>query len=403
VDRRAARRSVTEVADRFGLAIDPGARVGDLSVGALQRVEILRALLRGAQILILDEPTAVLTPIEAENLFRVVRDLALDGRSVVFVSHRLEEVLAHAASVTVMRDGRVTARLQAQSTTVAELARAMVGRDVVLQLGRPPSEPGRVVLELRDVRAAGLGGISLQVRAGEIVGIAGVAGNGQSELADVIAGVTAVAGGSIEMDGRDVTHASVAQRRAAGLAYVPDDRFGVGLAPDASIRDNLAMGRHAGKPGQRRLLVDRDGVNRRVERVVSAFRLPVERIDAPARTLSGGNAQRVVLARELADPHPVTLAAQPTRGIDVSATEFVRRALLDRRSTGSGLLLISADLDEIRQLSDRVLVLHGGRIVGELSPQEASDDTRIGLLMAGVTSDPGLAAPEVTEATDGRG
>jgi simple sugar transport system ATP-binding protein len=218
--------------------------------------------------------------------------------------------------------------------------------------------------------------------------VAGVAGNGQGELADVISGLLPAAAGTVTVAGTDVTHATVAQRRAAGLAYVPDDRFGVGLAGDLSIRDNLAMGRHAGRAGQRSVLLDRGGIERRVERVVTAFRLPADRLDAPARTLSGGNAQRVVLARELADPHPVTVAAQPTRGIDVSSSEFVRRSLLDRRATGTGLLLISADLDEIRQLSDRIVVLHRGRIVGELTADQA-DDTQLGLLMAGISASAG--------------
>jgi simple sugar transport system ATP-binding protein len=298
----------------------------------------------------------------------------------------------------------------AGETNTRELARAMVGRDVVLRLERQEMESGRAVLELRGVNAPGLHDINLEVRAGEIVGVAGVAGNGQTELADVISGVLPAAQGSIWIDGTDVTAAKVAERRAAGLAYVPDDRFRVGLAGDASIRDNLIMGRHAGKSGDRRRLLDRAGAARRVERVVGAFRIPAGRLDAPARTLSGGNAQRVVLGRELADPHPLTLAAQPTRGIDIAATEFVRRALLDRRATGSGLLLVSADLDEIRQLSDRIVVLHRGRIVGEM-PAAESDDTRLGLLMAGAgdgtmagegPAQAGAPVPEA-EGADGRG
>jgi ABC-type uncharacterized transport system ATPase subunit len=411
IDRTTARRTVVELAERFGLHVDPDARVADLGVGALQRVEILRALYRGADILILDEPTAVLTPQEAERLFEVLRTLASEGRTVVFVSHRLEEVIAHSSRITVMRDGRVTAELTAAETNTRELARAMVGRDVVLRLERQETETGRAVLELRGVSAPGLHDINLEVRAGEIVGVAGVAGNGQTELADVISGVLPVTQGSIRIDGTDVTGTSVAERRAAGLAYVPDDRFRVGLAGDASIRDNLIMGRHAGKSGDRRRLLDGAGAARRVERVVGAFRIPAGRLDAPARTLSGGNAQRVVLGRELADPHPVTLAAQPTRGIDIAATEFVRRALLDRRATGSGLLLVSADLDEIRQLSDRIVVLHRGRIVGEM-PAAAADDTRLGLLMAGAgdstiageaPAQAGAPVPEAEGAADGRG
>jgi ABC-type uncharacterized transport system ATPase subunit len=396
-DREAARAVVRELSERFGLGVDPDARVASLSVGALQRVEILRALYRQAGILILDEPTAVLTPQESGRLFDTIRGLADEGRTIVFVSHHLDEVLDHAEQVTVLRDGRVTANLPAAETDVPTLARAMVGRDVVIDVERPALEPGRPALELYGVRAAGLGPIDLVVRAGEIVGVAGVAGNGQGELADVVAGLVPATAGRIVVDGREVTAASVAERRAAGICYIPEDRYRRGLAADASIRDNLALGRHAGKPGDRRRLLDLDGIRRRCERVVPAFRIPARNLDAPVRTLSGGNAQRVVLARELADPHAVTIAAQPTRGIDVAATEFVRRALLDRRVTGSGVLLISSDLEEIRTLCDRIIVLYGGRIAGELAASEA-DELRLGLLMAGATE----VAPVAIEVARGR-
>lgn len=382
VDRDAARRTVTQLADRFGLMVNADARVGDLDVGALQRVEILRALLGSAQILILDEPTAVLTPTEAAGLFEVIRKLARDGRAIVFVSHHLDEVLEISDQVTVLRDGRVTARLRTTQTDTAELARAMVGRDVVLVLDRPDVERGRPVLELRDVTAAGLAKINLTVHAGEIVGVAGVAGNGQAELAEAVAGLLPISSGTILVDGQDVTRASVADRRSAGLAYVPDDRYRRGLAADASISDNLVMGRHAGRQ-RGGLLLDRAALARRVERLTLNFGIRARDLAAPVATLSGGNAQRVVLARELGEPTPVTVAAQPTRGIDISATEFVRRALLSRRSEWSGVLLISSDLDEIRSLSDRIVVLHGGRIAGQLAASEA-DDVRLGLLMAGV-------------------
>jgi simple sugar transport system ATP-binding protein len=325
-------------------------------------------------------------------LFTTVRSLAAQGRTVVFVSHHLDEVLAHAKHVTVLRDGRVTATVGAAETDVAGLARAMVGRDVVIDLERPPAAPERPVLELRGVRAPGLGPLDLTVRAGEIVGVAGVAGNGQGELADVVAGLLETSSGSVVVDGRDVSSASVAERRAAGLCYIPEDRYRRGLAADASIRDNLVVGRHVPKTG-RRLFLDLAGIRRRVERVVPAFRIPARNLDAPVATLSGGNAQRVVLARELADPHAVTVAAQPTRGIDIAATEFVRRALLDRRATGSGVLLISSDLEEIRALSDRIVVLYRGRIAGELLAAEA-DELRLGMLMAGASAGAPGSAPE---------
>ena len=384
VDRAAARTVVLEQGARLGLAVDPDARVRSLSVGALQRVEILRALYRQARIVILDEPTAVLTPQEAERLFATIRALAAEGRTVVFVTHHLEEVRDHADAVTVLRDGRVTANLRAADTTVRELARAMVGREVLEHIERPPADPGRPVLELRGLRARGLGPIDLTVHAGEIVGIAGVAGNGQSELADAVAGLLPTTDGIVLVDGIDVSRATVAARRAAGIGYIPEDRYHNGLARDASIRDNLVLGRHAGKAGERRRTLDQAAMRRRCERLVPAFGIPAVDLDAPVGRLSGGNAQRVVLARELGDPHPVVIAAQPTRGIDVAASEFVHRALLDRRATGSGVLLISSDLGEIRALSDRIVVLFGGRIVGEMAAADA-DELRLGLLMAGAT------------------
>jgi general nucleoside transport system ATP-binding protein len=286
----------------------------------------------------------------------------------------------------------VTAEVPAAQATTQDLARAMVGRNVVMDIERPAAIPGQPVLELRGLRAVGLGPIELTVRSGEIVGVAGVAGNGQSELADVIAGLVPATSGTIVLDGHDVSGASVAHRRAAGLCYIPEDRYRQGLAVDASIRDNLAVGRHAGKPGERRYLLDVDGIGRRCERVVRAFGIRARDLDAPARSLSGGNAQRVVLARELADPHPVTIASQPTRGLDVAATEFVQRSLLDRRATGSGVLLISSDLEEILTLSDRIVVLYGGRIAGEVAAEDA-DQVRLGLLMAGTPSEPAAGVP----------
>src|SRR3954451_5684044 len=391
-DRGAAREAVAALSARFGLGVDPDARVRDLAVGALQRVEILRALYRQAAILILDEPTAVLTPGEAESLFATLRGLANEGRTIVFVSHHLEEVIGHAERVTVLRDGRVTADVPAAATTVRELARAMVGRDVVLDVERDPSQPGRPVLELEGLEAPGVGPVDLVVRAGEIVGVAGVAGNGQSEVADAIAGLLTPTGGRVVIDGQDVTTATVADHRAVGLSYIPEDRFGRGLAAGGTTRDTLVRGRHAGKPGERRLLLDEAGIRRRCERVVPAFRIPAGDLDAPVRALSGGNAQRVVVGRELADPHPLVVAAQPTRGIDVAATEFVCRALLDRRATGSGILLISSDLEEIRSLSDRIVVFYGGRIAGQLDARDA-DEVRLGLLMAGSRDTPSEGVP----------
>jgi simple sugar transport system ATP-binding protein len=408
-DRRAAEAEVRRLSSHYGLDVDPAARVASLSVGALQRVEILRALFRGADILILDEPTAVLTPQEAQGLFRVIRDLAADGRTTIFISHKLEEVLEISRTITVLRDGRVTGVVEAAASDTHELARLMVGREVFLEFQRPAATLGTPVLELRDVAAAGLHDVSLTVRGGEIVGVAGVAGNGQTQLAEVVAGLQPVRRGTVAIAGRDVTAASVAQRRAVGLAYVPEDRYHRGLAAEASITDNLLLGAHTRAPAARRGLLDLPAVNRRARDLVERFGIRTSDPSKPARTLSGGNAQRVVIAREFAEPRPLIVAAQPTRGIDIAASEFVRGEILRRRNEGAGVLLISADLAEVLSLADRVVVLYRGRIVGELAAADATE-LNVGLLMAGVRprgvdaspalapadADPGIGpAPEV--------
>jgi simple sugar transport system ATP-binding protein len=382
-DRAAAEREVNRLSEHYGLDVDPSARVSTLSVGALQRVEILRALFRGADILILDEPTAVLTPQEAQGLFRVVRDLAADGRTTIFISHKLEEVLEISRTITVLRDGHVTGVVAAAETDTRELARLMVGREVFLEFSRPAPRLADPVLDLRGVSAAGLHDISLTVQGGEIVGVAGVAGNGQTQLAEVIAGLQPVRVGTVEIAGRDVTTSSVADRRASGLAYVPEDRYHRGLAADASIADNLLLGSHTRPPAAHGALLDLGAVNKRARELVVRFGIRTSDPKRPAKTLSGGNAQRVVIAREFAEPQPLIVAAQPTRGIDIAASEFVRGEILRRRNEGAGVLLISADLAEILSLADRIVVLYRGRIVGELVGADATE-MNVGLLMAGV-------------------
>ncbi|MET0771638.1 MAG: ABC transporter ATP-binding protein [Candidatus Limnocylindrales bacterium] len=384
-DRDAAEAAVRRLGEAYDLRVDPGARVGDLSVGDLQRVEILRALHRGARVLILDEPTAVLTPHEARGLFRVVRELRANGCTIVFISHKLDEVLEIADRITVLRDGRVTGTLDGPAATAAELARLMVGRELPPFPARAVVAPGSPVLELRDLRGPGISGLDLDVRAGEIVGVAGVAGNGQSELAELVAGLLPPAGGSIRIAGREVTRASVADRREAGLAYVPDDRFRRGLAADASISDNLVMGAHRRPPVARGVLFDRAAAARIGRSLVERAGIRARSVADPARSLSGGNAQRLVLARELDRERPLLVVAQPTRGIDIAATRFVHEGLLSRRAAGVGILLISADLSEVLALADRIVVLFAGRIVGE-SPGTTADPERLGLWMAGVTS-----------------
>jgi simple sugar transport system ATP-binding protein len=383
-DRAAAAAAVRRLGEAYELRVDPEAQVGDLSVGDLQRVEILRALHGGARVLILAEPTAVLTPREARGLFRVVRELRVGGCTTVFISHKLDEVLEIADRITVLRDGRVTGTLDGPSATAAELARLMVGRELPPMPARAEVTPGVPVLELQGLRGPGIQGLDLDVRSGEIVGVAGVAGNGQSELAELVAGLLTPDGGSIRIAGREVTRASVAERREAGLAYVPDDRYRRGLAADGSISDNLVMGVHRRPPVARGVRFDRAAASRIGRALVERSGIRARSVDDPARSLSGGNAQRLVLARELERERPLLVVAQPTRGIDIAATRFVHEQLLARRAAGVGILLISADLSEVLALADRIVVLSGGRIVGETAGATA-DPERLGLWMAGVT------------------
>jgi simple sugar transport system ATP-binding protein len=384
-DAAAAERAVVELGERYALRVDPRKRIDELSVGDLQRVEILRALYREAELLILDEPTAVLTPQEADGLFRVIDELRGAGKATIFISHKLDEVMRSAERVTVLRDGQVTGSRAIGETSAAELARLMVGRELAAPPTRVRLEPGAALLRLEGVTGPGVRGIDLDVHAHEIVGVAGVAGNGQAELAELICGLIAATAGTVTLDGRDVTTATVLERRDAGLAYVPDDRFKRGLAADASVEDNLIMGAHRRPPLARRGRLDGGAASRLGAERLRRFAVKAGGLDDPARSLSGGNAQRLVIARELGADHPVIVVVQPTRGIDIAATRFVHDELLARRAAGAAILLISADLAEILALSDRVVVLFAGRIAGEMPVADAEPE-RLGLLMAGVTT-----------------
>ncbi|MFJ3877117.1 ABC transporter ATP-binding protein [Streptomyces sp. NPDC090077] len=377
LDRGAARRRVGDLAEEHGLPVDPDARVATLPVGVRQRVEILKLLHRGARVLILDEPTAVLTPAEATGLFTVLKSLARQGRSVILVTHKLNEVLEGTDNVTVLRDGRVTARLRTSDTTAAEIAEAMTGRQVELDRVHPPGVPGEVVLSVSGVRA-----VDLTVRSGEIVGIAGVAGNGQSELIEALAGLRPVDAGRVELAGRDITHASPAARREAGLAYVPEDRAAVGTAPAASVAENLAMGHH------RRRLAGRHGrltpatLRAHARALIEGFGIKTPSPDIPAGALSGGNLQKLLVGRELAHQATLLLVEQPTRGVDIGAVRHIHDQLIAYRDAGHAVLLVSAELDEIRSLADRILVMYDGRISASYNRDDADEHT-LGLALAG--------------------
>ena len=384
---------VGDLARRFGLTVDPRAKVWQLSVGEQQRVEILKMLYRGARVLIMDEPTAVLAPQEVDELFRTLRSMTADGHSIVFISHKLQEVLAIADRVTVMRRGKVTAAGRPTAgATRADLARLMVGREVLENLDRTPFAPGPVVLSVRDVQTdndkglPALRGASLDIRAGEILGIAAVAGNGQSELAQVVAGLRPWTG-LVEINGQAMRPGSAREAIKRGVAHVPEDRTGVGSAPNLSVADNLIMKSYRSAPIARGWVIDTPAVRRVANALKDEYAIAAPSIDTSARLLSGGNLQRLILAREIHSEPRLMVAVQPSRGLDVGAIEAVHRLLLDRRADGAATLLISEDLDEILALSDRVAVMFEGRVVGlfEVADAEVGE---IGLLMTGGGSEP---------------
>ena len=384
VSRRRIDDEVARVGEEFGLPVDPSARVNDLSVGQRQRVEIVKALYRGADVLLLDEPTAVLTPQETETLFVTVRSMTAAGKSVVFISHKLGEVVEISDRVTVMRGGVVTGEVDGARADRHELARMMVGRDIDLDAQRfSGGAPGSACLVARGLTLVDgdqtlLDGIDLEVRAGEIVGVAGVSGNGQRELADVLCGVARPSRGSVEIDGRLVK--GVRDARIAGLAYVPEERLGTGLAPSLTIAENLLLTRRRGP------VISRATVRGEAAGIIDRFEVKATGPDAKCRSLSGGNAQKVLVARELGgdgNAPKVVVAAAPTRGLDVGAIEQVRGLLDQARRDGAGVLLISEDLDEVLAMADRIIVLYRGRISFEGTGGSADRDA-IGRAMAGV-------------------
>jgi simple sugar transport system ATP-binding protein len=387
INLRQVHQNVLDVSRRYGLAVDPDAVVRNLPVGAQQRVEILKALYRQARVLILDEPTAVLTPQEANELFRVMRELAQAGTSIVFITHKLHEVFAVADRIVVMRNARVVGALRPADATPESLAALMVGRPVLLRVDKQPHAPGATVLDveglwvLSDLRTPAVENLSLQVRAGEIVGIAGVQGNGQTELIEALSGLRQPTAGRILLEGRDVTEASAAQLIRAGVGHVPEDRLRHGLVLTYTVADNTVLRTYDRPPFARGIAIVQQAIVSFAQRLVKEFDIRVRSVNSMARTLSGGNQQKVVLAREFARNVRLLLAAQPTRGVDVGSTEFVHRKLIEARDAGLAVLLVSAELDEVMSLSDRIAVMYRGRIVEILDASDATPEL-LGLLMA---------------------
>ena len=393
LDLAGAAKRVRALSEEFGLAIDPLARIEDLSVGQQQRVELLKALYREARLLILDEPTAVLSPQAVADLFAILRRMREQGKTIVIVTHKLSEVLEISDEVTVMRDGRVVGHRRTAETNAAELARLMVGRDVLLRVVKPEAKPGQPVLAVRGLSLAAAGGekrldgISLEVRAGEIVGIAGIEGNGQTELIEALAGLVdrESVSGTIELEGTDVSRLSARERRGRGIAHVPEDRHRRGLLLDFDLGENAILGADDRPPvavGPRRAWLNLDAIRRKTEKILKDFDVRPPNPELIARALSGGNQQKLILGREVEQSPRLLLVAQPTRGVDIGGIEFIHRHLVEMRDAGCALLLVSSELEEVTALADRLLVMRQGRIVGEVDPARASME-EIGLLMTG--------------------
>jgi general nucleoside transport system ATP-binding protein len=403
LDHKRARREVRELSERYGLEVNPDARIEDLPVGAQQRVEIIKALLRQASVLILDEPTAVLTPNETEDLFRIMRQLRTDGRSIVFISHKLKEVQAIADDITVIRRGQVVGE-RPPSTSDGDLAALMVGRPVELRVTKEAAKPGDVVLDVSDLTVAddaaatGRGvvdNLSFQVRGGEILGIAGVQGNGQTELCQALMGLRHAAG-AVRLNGKDISHASPRDRLRAGIGYIPEDRQQDGIVKSFSVADNLVLDTYDRPPNAHGIAMDLGKIREQGRELVQEFDVRTSSIDTPVGTLSGGNQQKVILAREVGRKVRLLIASQPTRGLDVGSIEFVHRRIVAERDQGTAVIIISSELDEIYALSDRIAVMYEGKITGFRPPTVPVAE--LGLLMAGGHgADPPDAATAVAE------
>src|SRR5215218_2261246 len=389
LDMDAARERVRELSRRYGLAVEPDAKIEAITVAQQQRVEILKALYRGAQILILDEPTAVLTPQEARELFEIVRALKDQGQSVIFISHKLNEVLEIADRISVLRRGRLVETSPREGATEESLARAMVGREVLLRVEKSPAEPGDPLLSVEGLRVFDDRGLEavrdfgLEVRSGEIVGIAGVDGNGQTELIDAIAGLRRPAEGRILLAGKDVTRASTDDRLHEGLGHIPEDRQRRGLVLDFSLAENMALHDFDEQPYSRFGWLYPRRMVATARRLIKEFDVRGGGPQTSAASLSGGNQQKVILAREVSRSPEVLIAAQPTRGLDVGAIEFIHRRLVEQRDAGRGILLVSLELEEVPSLSDRILVIYEGQIVGEYPPDVSEEE--LGIAMTGGT------------------
>jgi general nucleoside transport system ATP-binding protein len=392
LDLKTASAEIRKLSNEFKLTVDPNVTIENLSVGQQQRVELLKALYRRAEILILDEPTAVLTPQEVDEFFMILRSMREQGKTIVIITHKLSEVLAISDNVTVMRDGKVVGNVKTSETNDAELARLMVGREVLLRVEKPDAKVGAAVLSVSGLTILGRGdskrvnNISFDVRAGEIVGVAGVEGNGQTELIEALSGLIPGSHitGAVTFEGRDITKLDARQRKELGIAHVPEDRHRRGLLLDFSLAENTILGVHYRKPAVFRngVMLNQKGIQQRTEQVIRDFDVRPPNAALPARALSGGNQQKLIIGREFELPPKLLLVSQPTRGVDIGAIEFIHRKIVELRDAGCAVLLVSAELEEVTALSDRLLVIHNGEIAGEVDPKVTGND-EIGLMMTG--------------------
>ena len=388
-DLAGVKRSILELAERYSLKVDPDAYVWQLSVGEQQRVEILKQLYRKAEILVLDEPTAVLTPQESDELNLVVRRMKTEGKSAIFITHKMEEVMTFSDRVMVLRKGKVVVEKVTSETSPRDLAKLMVGREVLFRVEKKPFQPGAVILELKEVSAQddrglpALRNLSLQVRAGEILGVAGVAGNGQRELSEVITGLRPVSSGGISINCVETTNKSPLEIIRSGVSHIPQDRIAVGAVGDMSVASNLAMKGYRDAPISRGVLLLPRRILELARRMIDLFRIATPSPETRVKFLSGGNIQKTILAREIESCRSLLVAVYPSRGLDIGATEAVRKELVAQRDAGMAVLLVSEDIEELLSVADRVLVLHEGRSMGTFPSSEANPE-ELGLLMAGV-------------------
>lgn len=388
IDVRSAAKQVEELSNRYGLKVDPYAKIHDISVGMQQRVEILKTLYRGADILIFDEPTAVLTPQEIQELIDIMRNLVKEGKTIILITHKLKEIMAACDSVTIIRRGKVVDSLPVASTNPDELAAKMVGREVHFRVDKKPIETRDVILSVQNLIAMGnrgvnaLNNLSFEVRAGEIFGIAGVDGNGQSELIEVLTGLRKAQAGKVLLKGKEITNQSPRVISEAGLSHIPEDRHKRGLVLDFSMSENMVLETYFHPEFNRNGFLDYSAIDRHAAKLIEEFDVRTPSIHTPARALSGGNQQKAIIAREVDKDPDLLIAAQPTRGLDVGAIEFIHKRLVEQRDKGKAVLLISLELDEIMNLSDRIAVIYEGQIVGIVDPKETNEQ-ELGLMMSG--------------------